>query len=87
MPLPGAPKLPTNPFPEIARRRLRWNGLITGQWVTHKTLNTRVSRRRRWQVRWAIVRLKGKIKYRVSARPSWDDATITQRRELEANFR
>jgi len=26
MPLPGAPRLPTNPFPEIARRRLRWNG-------------------------------------------------------------
>jgi len=25
MSLPGAPRLPTKPFPEIARRRLRWN--------------------------------------------------------------
>jgi hypothetical protein len=22
----GAPTLPTNPFPELAQRRLRWNG-------------------------------------------------------------
>jgi hypothetical protein len=25
MPLPGVPRLPVNPFPEIARRRLHWS--------------------------------------------------------------